>query len=121
MPFNYLLTNLLVDVPEAVGAIFLDDEGETVEFVTRHGEPFDLKVEGAYQGIFTRQLGSTTASAGIGELEFFMVEGEGMATLTHVLPAGYYVVLVARRPIARARAQHHLRQAAKLLALELEL
>ncbi len=33
MPFNYLLTNLLVDVPEAIGAIFLDDEGETVDFV----------------------------------------------------------------------------------------
>ena len=64
MPFNYLLTNLLVDVPEALGAIFLDDEGETVDFVSRHGEPFDLKVEGAYQGIFTRQLGSTVRTAG---------------------------------------------------------
>jgi hypothetical protein len=120
MPFNYLLTNLLVDVPEALGAIFLDDEGETVDFVSRHGEPFDLKVEGAYQGIFTRQLGSTVRTAGIGPLESFIVEGEELATLTHVLPAGYYVVLVARRPVARARAQHHLRQTAKMLAREIE-
>ena len=45
MPFNYLLTNLLVDVPQAVGAIFVDPEGEAVEWVTRHGDPFDLKVE----------------------------------------------------------------------------
>lgn len=120
MPFNYLLTNLLVDVPEALGAIFLDDEGETVEFVTRHGEPFDLKVEGAYQGIFTRQLGSASAASGIGELEFFVVEGEELATLTHLLPDGYYVVLVARKPVAGARAQHHLRQTARLLARELE-
>lgn len=119
MPFNYLLTNLLVDVPEAVGAIFLDDEGETVEFVTRHGEPFDLKVEGAYQGIFTRQLGSTALTAGIGDLEFFVVEGDELATLTHVLPDGYYVVLVARRPVVQARAQHHFRRTAKLLAREL--
>ena len=120
MPFNYLLTNLLVDVPEALGAIFLDDEGETVDFVSRHGEPFDLTVEGAYQGIFTRQLGSTTTTAGIGDLECFVVEGTELATLTHVLPAGYYVVLVARRPVARARAQHHLRQTARLLAHEIE-
>ena len=120
MPFNYLLTNLLVDVPEAVGAIFLDDEGETVDFVTRHGEPFDLKVEGAYQGIFTRQLDTATSTAGIGDLECFVVEGSELATLTHVLPDGYYVVLVARRPVARARAQHHLHQAARMLALELE-
>ena len=119
MPFNYLLTNLLVDVPEAVGAIFLDEEGETVDYVTRHGEPFDLKVEGAYQGIFTRQLSSTSTDTGIGELECFVVEGESLATLTHILPAGYYVVLVARRPVARARAQHHLRLTAKMLAREI--
>ena len=120
MPFNYLLTNLLVDVPEAVGAIFLDDEGETVDFVTRHGEPFDLKVEGAYQGIFIRQLVSTFASATINGLESFIVEGSELATLTHLLPDGYYVVLVARNPVARARARHHLGQTAKMIARELE-
>lgn len=120
MPFNYLLTNLLVDVPEALGAIFLDDDGETVDFVTRHGEPFDLKVEGAIQGIFTRQLGSTFSEAGIGALEYFVIEGEELATLTHILPDGYYVVLVARKPVARARAQHHLKQTARMLARELE-
>ena len=120
MPFNYLLTNLLVDVPEAIGVIFLDYDGETVDFVTRHGEPFDLKVEGAYQGIFTRQVNSTVHSAGIGALECFVIEGDDLATLTHILPAGYYVVLVARRPVARARAQHHLSQTAKMLAREIE-
>jgi len=120
MPFNYLLTNLLVDVPEAIGAIFLDDDGETIDFVTRHGEPFDLKVEGAIQGLFTRQLGSTFSAAGIGGLEYFVVEGTELATLTHILPDGYYVVLVARKPIARARAQYHLKQTARMLARELE-
>jgi hypothetical protein len=120
MPFNYLLTNLLVDVPEAVGAIFLDDEGETVDYVTRHGEPFDLKVEGAYQGIFTRQLTAALAAVASDHLELFVVEGSELATLTHLLPDGYYVVLVARPPIARARAQHHLRRTARLIARELE-
>lgn len=119
MPFNYLLTNLLVDVPEAVGAIFLDEEGETVDFVTRHGEPFDLKVEGAYQGIFTRLLSTTAAAVGIGRIESFIVEARELATLTHILPAGYYVVLVARRPVARARAQHFLARTAALLAREI--
>jgi hypothetical protein len=120
MPFNYLLTNLLVDVPEAVGAIFLDDEGETVDFVTRHGEPFDLKVEGAYQGIFTRLLNSAVATTGLGALELFVVEGAELATLTHLLPDGYYVVLVAHRPVARSRAQHYLRRTAKMIAREFE-
>jgi hypothetical protein len=120
MPFNILLTNLMVDVPEAVGAIFLDEDGETVDFVTRHGEPFDLKVEGAIQGLFTRHLVSTFTSAGIGSLEYFMIEGSELATLTHVLPDSYYVVLVVRKPVARARAQHHLTETAKMIAREFE-
>lgn len=120
MPFNILLTNLMVDVPEAVGAIFLDEEGETVDFVTRHGEPFDLKVEGAVQGLFTRQIESTSTYAGIGSLEYFVIEGTELATLTHVLPDDYYVVLVVRKPVVRARAQHHLRETAKMIARELE-
>jgi hypothetical protein len=119
MPFNYLLTNLLVDVPEALGAIFLDDEGETVEYVTRHGEPFDLKVEGAYQGIFIRQLESAIQAASIDGLESFVIDGTELATLTHLLPDGYYVVLVTRNPVARARARYHLGQTAKMIAEEL--
>jgi hypothetical protein len=119
MPFNYLLTNLLVDVPEALGAIFLDDEGETVDFVTRHGEPFDLKVEGAYQGIFIRQLTSSLGGDDNGTLESFVIEGTELATLTHLLPDGYYVVLVARNPMVRARARHHLRHTAEMIAREL--
>ena len=119
MPFNYLLTNLLVDVPEAVGAIFLDEEGETVDYVTRHGEPFDLKVEGAYQGIFIRQLVSTFDGDRTGALESFIVENSEFATLTHLLPDGYYVVLVARNPVLRARARHHLRHTAEMIAREL--
>ena len=55
MPFNYLLTNLLVDVPHAVGAIFVDEEGEAVEWVTRHNDPYDLKIEGAYHSILVRR------------------------------------------------------------------
>ena len=50
----------------------------------------------------------------------FGVEGTELATLTHILPDGYYVVLVARKPIARARAQFHLKQTARMLARELE-
>jgi hypothetical protein len=56
MPFNYLLTNLLVDVPHAVGAIFVDEEGEAVEWVTRHNDPYDLKIEGAYHSVLIRRL-----------------------------------------------------------------
>ena len=119
MPFHYLLTNLLVDVPQALGAIFVDPEGEAVELVTRHGDPFDLKVEGAYQGIFIRQLNSSIDGTEVGTLESFVIEGTELATLTHLLPDGYYVVLVVDRSASRAQALYRLRSAAQVFAEQL--
>jgi len=119
MPFNYLLTNLLVDVPEAVGAIFLDEEGEAVDWVTRHDDPFDLKVEGAYHSIFKRRLDLLTESTPIGELHHYIVHGEHLTSLTQSLPEGYYLVLVLDRLGPVSRAAYQLRQAAKIISREL--
>lgn len=119
MPFNYVLTNLLVDIPEAVGAIFLDPEGEAVDWVTRHGDPYDLKVEGAYHSIFLRRLGEAGTVTTVGDLDSYVIEGERMAALTQALPDGYYVVLVMHRQGLLGRAQHHLRRAAAVIAREI--
>ena len=119
MPFNYLLTNLLVDVPQAVGAIFVDPEGEAVEWVSRHNDPFDLKVEGAYHSIFMRQLEQLTTSIDTGPIDSFVIEGSRLVTLTQALPGGYYVVLVVDRSGSRAQALHRLRRAAEVFANEI--
>ena len=119
MPFNYLLTNLLVDVPQAVGAIFVDPEGEAVEWVTRRGDPFDLKVEGAYHSIFMRQLENVASSVKVGAIDSFVLEGSRLVTLTQALPDGYYVVLIVDRSGSRAQALHRLRCAAQVFAQEI--
>lgn len=119
MPFNYLLTNLLVDVPEAVGAIFLDPEGEAVDYVTRHGDPYDLKVEGAYHSIFYRRLEQASRSLDTGTIDSYVIDGRRLTALTQSLPDGYYVVLVMHREGSRARALHHLRRACGAIAREL--
>ena len=119
MPFNYLLTNLLVDVPQAVGAIFVDPQGEAVEWVTRHDNPFDLKVEGAYHSIFMRQLEQLTTSVNAGQIDSFVIEGSRLVTLTQALPDGYYVVLIVDPSGPRAQALHRLRCAARVFAQEI--
>jgi len=119
MPFNYLLTNLLVDVPEAVGAIFVDPEGEAVDWVTRHDDPYDLKVEGAYHSIFKRRIDEITATAGVGAVEGYVVEGSELVALTQSLVDGYYVVLVMHRDGPLGRARHHLRRASKVIEREI--
>ncbi len=119
MPFNYLLTNLLVDVPEAVGAIFLDEEGEAVDWVTRHDDPFDLKVEGAYHSIFKRRLDQLGEGSSSGDLSYYVVHGGKLKSLTHCLPEGYYLVLVLDRQGPTARALFHLGRAAGIISREL--
>ena len=90
MPFNYILTNLLVDVPQAVGAILVDPEGEAVEWVTRHNDPFDLKVEGAYHSIFMRQFPLSIyrhRSYILWALMFFLLNSSEAAVKTAISPA----------------------------------
>lgn len=120
MPFNYLLTNLLVDVPSAVGAIFLDSEGEAIEWVSREGDPYELKVEGAYQSIFLRRLERVIEQLAAGEVDSYTVVSQNLVALTQALPHGYYVVLVTDRHAgSNARAMHYLRRCATVLEREL--
>ena len=58
MPFHYMLTNLLVDVPEAVGAIFLDDEGEAIEWVTSEAPwvPNKIRIKATHSAIQSSDL-----------------------------------------------------------------
>lgn len=105
MPFHYLLTNLLVDIPGARGAIFMDPEGEAIEHVSRDGGLFELKLEGAYHGIFLRRAAQLANLVGAGELERLVLSGAGLQVVTTALKDGYYLVVVldAGAPLARLR------------------
>lgn len=106
MPFHYLLTNLMVDIPGARGAIFVDPEGEAIEHVSRDGGLWELKLEGAYHGIFLRRAAQLTSVIGAGELERLVVAGSGLQIVTTPLKGGYYLVLVldAGAPISLVRS-----------------
>ena len=94
MAFQYLLNNLLADVPGAQGAIFLDPEGESVEHVSRRATPYELKLEGAYHGIFLRQANRLAGLMRAGELQRLAIAGTQMQVVSHALKGGYYVDLV---------------------------
>lgn len=94
MPFHYLLTNLLVDVPGAQGAAFLDAEGEAIELVSRGATPYELKLEGAYHGIFLRRARQMLELAGGGDLERLMISGRQMRVVSRALRDEYYLVVV---------------------------
>jgi len=97
MPFQRILHELISSTNGALGAIFLDQEGETVEVLTDRpleADDNDLKVIGAYSGIFLTQLRNMCDGAGIGRLDRFKIAFDSTTVLTCDLKDGYYVVLL---------------------------
>jgi predicted regulator of Ras-like GTPase activity (Roadblock/LC7/MglB family) len=97
MPFRRILQDLVTATHGALGAIFLDQEGETVEVLTER--PFeaddnDLKVVGAYSGIFLTQLRNVCHEMGTGKLDRFKLEFATTTVFSCDLKDGYYVVLL---------------------------
>ena len=118
MPFQYLLANLLADAPEAVAVIFLDDSGETVEMACTEGDPFDLKVSGAYLGIYLKRIHSNLEETESGELQDFHIELDNLQYQVAPLPDGYSLILVQLRPARVAQGRKMLASAAEQMRRE---
>ena len=109
MPFRGILHELVHSTDGAVGAIFLDQEGETVELVSADGlAPDDLRVIGAYQGIFLSQLKRLCTAIDAGAPRRFKVEYEKMNVLSCDLKDGYYVSLLVKPQTNEGLAWHRL-------------
>lgn len=95
MAFRRILNDLVTSCEGATAAIFLDYEGETVELLS-NGEldKDDLKIIGAYQGIFLTRLKLLCERIDGGEPNRFKIQFAGSCLLSYDLKDGYYVVLV---------------------------
>lgn len=95
--FREILHELVASTPGAMGAVFLDHEGETVAML--HDRPFeaedhDIKVMGAYQGIFFMRLRELCDRVEAGRPERFKVEFATAKVLSWDLKDGYYLVFL---------------------------
>ncbi len=117
--FDYVLANLLANNEKAVGALFLDDSGETVGMACADFTPYQMRVVGAYLGIYLRQLGRFFDSAALGAPELIHIDKEGLHIHALALPDGYYLALVQRGPSQVARAREALADAGQQLRAEL--
>lgn len=119
MPFQYVLANLLAQNDHAVGVLFLDDTGETVDFACAEFSPYQMRVVGAYVGIYLRQTERFLQAGKFGEPRFLHVEKDTLHFFTMPLPDGYYLVLVQRRPALAAKSRRTMEEACALLQSEL--
>ena len=93
--FRMILDQLLATTGGAMAAIFLDWEGETVELVCdRDLNDHDLRIVGAYQGIYLTRLRELCQRIGAGEPLRFKIEFDEAKLLSYDCKDGYYVVLL---------------------------
>ncbi len=118
MPFQYVLANLLADHPDAIGVLFLDDSGETVDFACMDDSPYEIQLLGAYLGIYLRRLGDIVEGAQLGTVRKLHIEFGDRHFHVAVLPDGYCLALVQRQPALVASARVRLGLAAQSIARE---
>lgn len=95
LAFRRILDELLSGTSGSIAALFLDYEGETVELLSAHElETHDLKIIGAYQGIFLSRLRDICDHLDAGRPERFKIEFDRVTILSFDLTDGYYVVLL---------------------------
>mgnify|MGYP006174629915 CR=1 FL=1 len=113
-----ILHELVATTGGAFAAIFLDYEGETVELVCdRDLSDHDLRIIGAYQGIFLSRLREMCDRLRIGAPHRFKLEFSETIFLSCDLTEGYYVVLLADHRLNEGSAWQKLDDCrAKLIA-----
>ena len=106
MVFQYVLANLLANNDHALGALFLDGSGETVDLACADFSPDDMKIVGAYLGIYLRRFEKLLAGNGLGELKVVHIEKRGLHIYMAPMPDEYCLALVQKHPalVAQARA-----------------
>ena len=83
MSFQKILKDLVERLPDALGAILADWEGESVDQVSRIGD-YEIKVIGAHKGIILTNMRLAMRDLGTDTLEEIMVTTERSQTL--ILP-----------------------------------
>jgi hypothetical protein len=120
MVFQYVLANLLAHNDHALGALFLDGTGETVDLACGTDfSPYEIRVIGAYLGIYLRQLERLLANNDLGEARMIHIEKTALHIYVVPLPEGYHLALVQGHPAMVAHARETMALAVEQLRQEL--
>ncbi len=120
MPFKAVLSQLLQEVPGALGAIIVDWEGEAVDQVTHIGE-YDIKILGAHHGIILTLIRDALTRMGANDPEEVVIRTQQGTTLIQPLNEDYLLILPLCKGELVARARQKLRCCATRLYDEIVL
>ena len=119
MPYQYILANLLAQNEGAVGALFLDESGETIDLACADLTPFQLRIVGAYIGIYLRQLDRLVQDNDLGAVQVVHITKDDLHIFALPLPEDYSLALVQTNPALVARSRRTLMEAGEQIRQEL--
>lgn len=120
--FERILRELVAKTPGAIGAVFLDSEGECVELWAERVFEIGadgLKAIGAYQGIYFTELRRICARTEAGQPERFSIDFKNARVLSSAIKDGYFIVLIVDPAANEGMAWHHLRSCRQRLLAEI--
>ena len=93
--FTGVLRSLLRGVPEALLAVFVDEEGECVDYCSTL-PPFDAKIAGAQLHVMVHEIAPAVAKLRGGKVWFVHVKGSERELLVRRVSDEYLLVVVTR-------------------------
>ncbi|HVT43290.1 MAG TPA: hypothetical protein VMT00_02765 [Thermoanaerobaculia bacterium] len=108
MPFRRILEEMVRGVEGSIAALFLDYEGEAIEIVCSGGVSEEIRIVGAYQGIFLEHLRRISRSFSWGQPERFKIDLTASRIFSSVVNEDYYVVLIAVPSSNEGNAWHRI-------------
>jgi len=117
-PFGAILKRAVRATPGAIGGAFADAQGEMIDgFTTRN--PNDWALLTAHYGVVLAQLHAAFGTWHFGGPEYFIAQHEVLDIVVHSVAGGYYALLALTDPAPLGSALISLREAARLLHLEM--
>jgi hypothetical protein len=132
-PFTPILRTMLVETPDALGAIFADWEGEAVDLFpdprrqedgeTPLGpadiEGFDLKLFGAHWGVILNHVNAALRTFHYGDPQVVMLHHERLDILIQAVDVRYYLLMALRPGAPLGRALRELERGVQALRVEM--
>ena len=116
--FKKILKDAVEGLPGAVGAIFVDGEGESVEHFFA-GADYDIKLLGAHQGILLNLLATAAEGSGHGRVQGMVVSTDEARVIVQPLKDGYLLVLLLSLHCNTGVAMHAVKKTAQALVEEI--
>ncbi len=122
MSFRDILNEVLLTTGGAIGAVFLDSEGESVEVLS--ARPLDtgdheLRVIGAYAGIFLSQLRRIAETTGLDTVRRYKLDFAATGIFCCDLRDGYYLVVLVDAAVVEGVAWQNLERCREALLGEM--